>query len=183
LTEAERVQRLLAHRCAAAGVYGDVEGTDGRDTGTGFLHVTLHLLDADVMVFVEENPDGKVKEALSFMLLKTKPGASLHLNGWRRPPEDVPVPDLVDALWAKFWRDEEENSGLGRVLWMHGPTLPALAEGESHQERLPLAVPPPEIDPLDELLGSLEPPSVEPPPRKKPSLISEEDVLALFGDG
>lgn len=142
--------------------------------------VRLHLLDADVLVLVEgHHIDGTAKLALSYL---GKHGSDVcqHLNGWYRPEGDKDVGALVDDLWGAFWAHEVENEGLGRTLWMHGSTLPVLAEdvcvpNEPVQVSIdftsPVVRPPPErIVPAPKV------------PKSRTRVHVDQNVLDLFGD-
>lgn len=140
--------------------------------------VRLHLLDAAVLVLVEgHHVDGTAKLALSYL---GKHGSDVcqHLNGWYRPEGDKDVGALVDDLWRAFWAHEVENEGIGgRTLWMHGPTLPVLAED--------VCVP---DEPVQVPLDFSAAPPVETPkpapkvPKSRAKLHVDQNVLDLFGD-
>lgn len=175
MTEVERVARLLSRRVTATGMYkvSLPEDPHAPEHG-GFFLVTIHLLDAEVMVYLEPEGDS-VQGALSFILPHGKGNIATHLNGWRRAPVPMTVPQLVNALWAAFWEHEQENKELGRILWMHGPTLPSLPEDVPVQGTLFL----PSTDSVLDLLADVG--NAPPQKRKKPLLVPEEDIFALFG--
>lgn len=167
------MRRLLARRCQASGAY-EVEVPDEGDE-----MVRLHLLDADVLVLVEgHHVDGTATTALSYL---GKHGSDVcqHLNGWRREG-GMDVGALVDDLWRAFWAHEQENEGLGRTLWMHGPTLPVLAEdvcAPDEPVQVPLDFTSPVVQPPPERVS---PAPRVPKPRTKVHV--DQNVLDLFGD-
>jgi hypothetical protein len=83
----------------------------------------LHLSDAVVHIYLDQNAAGEVKEALTF-LAKSESRAFLHLNFWSRPKKIMTVVEIVKDIWRAWWEHELENRKLGRVQWMCSETLP-----------------------------------------------------------
>lgn len=129
MTEAERSVRLLARRMQAAGFPEPVLGVD---SDQDYLMLdTKSRTGLKVFLCLWVHPSGQLRDALSFVF--EDKSASLmgrHLNNWRRPAGDFTVPQLVDSLWAAFWKHEEENLTLNRLQWMSTPRLPDLDEAE-----------------------------------------------------
>jgi hypothetical protein len=189
VTETQRILRLLGRRVAATGFYKADEPTGG-DGQSACL--SIHLADAHVVVFVDEESDGQAKMALSF-LSKQGSLSSVHLNQWRRPDGRMSVPTLTTGLWHAFWEHEVENRALGRIQWMHGPDIPFLAEDVSVQLDFefeePLdAVLEANIVEVPEVAEAMSPP---PPPQEpvvgpvrpqRPYLVDLSDIMDIFGD-
>ena len=188
MTETQRILRLLSRRVAATGFYTTDEPTGG-DGQSACL--TIHLADAHVVVFLDEESDGRAKMALSF-LSKQGSLSSQHLNQWRRPDGRMSVPSLVTDLWHAFWEHEVENRALGRIQWMHGPDIPFLAEDVAVQLDFefeePLdAVLEANITEVPEVAEAIPPvppqePVASPVRPQKPYLVNLEDIMDIFGD-
>ena len=174
MSEAQEVRILLALRAKGSGAY-DSSVLDGEADV-----INLHLLDADVAVFIGADSGGRVSEALTF-LSRSGSHQSAHLNGWRRPDNfSGTAHDLVDSIWAAFWEHEKENELLGRILWMHGPVLPPT---EATQVRLDFNVVSvvEDSEDLDSFFASLsEPVVVE--KLKEQKVQGGADVFDLFGE-
>lgn len=163
MTEAYRLLRLLGRRVSATTFYEAGEPL----CGEGHIPcLFIHLADADILVFIDEDPEGRVRTALSFLAMHGLQ-ATVHLNRWRRPLHEQDMPALVTDLWGAFWVHELENRQIGRTQWMHGPNLPPLQEDVVPES------------PLDALLASVE--EGRPPERSFKKLLIDIDDLDLLG--
>jgi hypothetical protein len=131
MTETARILDLLAKRAEASKCYGTSEASDAGSLSG----ITLHVREADVLVYMEADKSGRAKVALSFAAPHGST-RSVHLNQWARPEGEMSDSDLVTDLWRSFWEFEVANLELGRLQWMHGPHLPLIKE-----EKIPEAKP------------------------------------------
>lgn len=174
MTEPLAVLTDLVTRAVKSGAYSCPLPDEGAEI------IVLRLLDAEVAVSVVVDGEERVQSAMTF-LSKDGNHHSAHLNGWYRPDGFEGSPsEIVDAIWAAFWEHEKENEGLGRILWMHGPTLPL--GDDATQTRLAFTVTQvvEESTDLDSFFASLSEPVVEVPRRREePQACS---VFDLFGE-
>jgi hypothetical protein len=110
----------------------------GVDPEQHYLFIeTTSRTELKVFLFLWVKPDGRVRNVMSFLFDKSVDSMmGRHLNNWRRPEGEFTIPQLVDNLWAGFWKHEEENQALGRLLWMGVSKLPHLEETEHTGARL-----------------------------------------------